>query len=129
MTHPQQLRQRLLDLLIDVDAWMGEDESLREQLAKAQEQVRRLDHERLGAILRLESEMAQANATWTERVSELEAQARTLTDQVHAQNQEIIDARKRFAKALEVSPGTLAELTDKAMVLIEESKKILRENL
>jgi len=129
MTHPQQLRQRLLDLLVDVDAWMGDDESLREQLAAAQEQIRRLDHERLGAVLRLESELAQTNAQWNEKVADLEAQVRTLSDQVLAQNTEIESARQRFAKALEIRPESLADLVDKALALIEESKKILRENL
>jgi predicted nucleic acid-binding Zn-ribbon protein len=129
MTHPQQLRQRLLDLLVDVDAWMGDDESLREQFAAAQEQIRRLDHERLGAVLRLESELAQINAEWNEKVADLEAQVRTLSDQVLAQNTEIESARQRFAKALEIRPEKLADLVDKALVLIEESKKILRENL
>jgi|RhiMethySRZTD1v2_1073278.scaffolds.fasta_scaffold2448398_1 hypothetical protein len=129
MTYPQQLRQRLLDLLVDVDAWMGDDESLREQLAAAQEQIRRLDHERLGAVLRLESELAQINVEWKERVADLEAQVRTLSDQVLAQNSEIEDARQRFAKVLEIRPEGLADLIDKALVLIEESKKIIRENL
>lgn len=129
MTYPQQLRQRLLDLLVDVDAWMGEDEVLREQLATTQEQVRRLDHERLGAVLRLESELTQSNVEWNEKVADLENQVRVLSDQVLAQNREIEDARQRFAKVLEVRPERLAELTDKAMFLIEESKKILRENL
>jgi len=129
MTHPQQLRQRLLDLLVDVDAWMGDDESLREQLTAAQEQIRRLDHERLGAVLRLESELAQINVEWNEKVADLEAQVRTLSDQVLAQNTEIENARQRFAKVLEVRPERLADLTDKALFLIEESKKILRENL
>jgi predicted nucleic acid-binding Zn-ribbon protein len=129
MTYPQQLRQRLLDLLVDVDAWMSEDESLREQLTAAQEQIRRLDHERLGAILRLESELAQSNAKWSEKVADLEGQVRVLGDQVHAQNNEIEDARQRFAKVLEIRPERLADLVDKALVLIEESKKILRENL
>jgi predicted nucleic acid-binding Zn-ribbon protein len=129
MTHPQQLRQRLLDLLVDVDAWMGDDESLREQLTAAQEQIRRLDHERLGAVLRLESELAQTNAEWNEKVADLEAQVRTLSDRVLAQNTEIEDARQRFAKALEIRPEKLIDLVDKALVLIQESKKILRENL
>lgn len=129
MTYPQQLRQRLLDLLVDVDAWMGEDEVLREQLVAAQEQMRRLDHERLGAVLRLESELTQSNVEWNEKVAGLENQVRVLSDQVLAQNEEIERARQRFAKVLEVSPARLAELTDKALVLIEESKKILRENL
>ncbi len=129
MTYPQQLRQRLLDLLVDVDAWMGEDEVLREQLAVAQEQMRRLDHERLGAVLRLESELARSNVEWSEKVAGLEGQVRILGDQVLAQNSEIEDARQRFAKVLEIRPERLADLTDKALVLIEESKKILRENL
>lgn len=129
MTHPQQLRQRLLDLLVDVDAWMSDDETLREQLAAAQEQIRRLDHERLGAVLRLESELAQSNVEWNEKVADLEAQVRVLSDQVLAQNNEIEGARQRFAKVLEIRPERLADLTDKALVLIEESKKILRENL
>lgn len=129
MTHPQQLRQRLLDLLVDVDAWMGDDESLREQFTAAQEQIRRLDHERLGAVLRLESELAQSNVEWNEKVADLEAQVRTLSDQVLAQNAEIEDARQRFAKVLEIRPEKLADLIDKALVLIEESKRILRENL
>src|SRR4029450_186736 len=129
MTHPQQLRQRLLDLLVDVDAWVGDDESLREQLTATQEQMRRLDHERLGAVLRLESELAQVNVEWKEKVTDLEAQVRTLSDQVLAQNTEIEDARQRFAKVLEIRPEKLADLIDKALVLIEESKKILRENL
>lgn len=129
MTHPQQLRQRLLDLLVDVDAWMGDDEVLREQLSAAQEQVRRLDHERLGAVLRLESELNQSNVEWNEKIADLENQVRVLGDQVLAQNSEIERARQRFAKVLEVTPAGLAELTDKALVLIEESKKIIRENL
>lgn len=129
MTHPQQLRQRLLDLLVDVDAWMGDDEVLREQLSAAQEQIRRLDHERLGAVLRLESELNQSNVEWNEKIADLENQVRVLGDQVLAQNSEIERARQRFAKVLEVTPAGLAELTDKALVLIEESKKIIRENL
>jgi predicted nucleic acid-binding Zn-ribbon protein len=129
MTHPQQLRQRLLDLLVDVDAWMSDDDALRAQLTAAQEQIRRLDHERLGAVLRLESELAQSNVEWNEKVADLESQIRVLSDQVLAQNAEIEDARQRFAKVLEIRPERLADLTDKALVLIEESKKILRENL
>lgn len=129
MTHPQQLRQRLLDLLVDVDAWMGDDEVLREQLSAAQEQIRRLDHERLGAVLRLESELNQSNVEWNEKIADLENQVRVLSDQVLAQNSEIERARQRFAKVLEVTPAGLAELTDRALVLIEESKKIIRENL
>jgi hypothetical protein len=52
-----------------------------------------------------------------------------LSDQVLAQNTEIENARQRFAKALEIRPESLAGLVDKALALIEESKKILRENL
>ncbi len=129
MTQAQQLRQKLLDLLVDVDGWMAANESLQDELAAVKEQNRRLDHERLGAVLRLEAEVTQTNAEWSEKVVDLVNQVQTLTDQVHAQNQEILDARQRFARALEINPTTLTELVDKALILIDEGKKILREHL
>lgn len=129
MTQAQEIRQRLLDLVVDIDSWHAQQQELEAQVREANERAQRLDNERLGATLRLETEFQRSTVEHAERVEALEGQIRALTEQVNAQNQEIKEAVDRFAKELEVRPESLGVLTAQAVTLIREAKAMIRENL
>lgn len=124
-----EIRQRLLDLVVDVDSWYAQQQELEGRLREANERAQRLDHERLGATLRLESELQRSTVEYDEKIEALEQQVQALHGQIAAQNQEIKDAIDQFARELEVRPDTLATLTVQAVALIRETKKMIRENL
>lgn len=129
MTQAQEIRQRLLDLVVDVDSWYAQQQELEAQVREANDRAQRLDNERLGATLRLETEFQRATVEHAERVEVLERQIQDLTEQVNVQNREIKEAVDRFAKELEVRPEGLAALTVQAVALIREAKAMIRENL
>lgn len=129
MSQAQEIRQRLLDLVVDVDSWTAQQQELEAQVREANERAQRLDNERLGATLRLETEFQRASAEHIEIVDALEARIRDLSERIRVQNEEIMDAVNQFAKELEVRPDSLAVLTVQAVALIREAKAMLRENL
>lgn len=129
MIQAQEIRQRLLDLIVDVDSWHARQQELEALVQEANERAQRLDNERLGAALRLETEFQRSTVEHAERVEALEGQVRLLTEQVNAQNREIKEAVDRFAKELEVRPESLSALTVQAAALIKEAKAMIRENL
>lgn len=126
---PQEIKRKILDLVVDINNWIDRYEAIQMDLRQTRERVQQLENERLGATLRLETELSRVQAEAAETIAGLDRQVKLLTDQVHAQNQEILSATYAFAKELEVKPDNLSKLTAQAVALIRESKKILRENL
>ncbi len=129
MSQAQEIRQRLLDIVVDVDSWYAQQQELEDRVREANDRAQRLDNERLGATLRLETEFQRSTVEYLEKVEALEEQIRGLAERINAQNAEIKDAVDRFAKELEVRPDSLAALTVQAVALIREAKKMIRENL
>lgn len=129
MSQAPEIRQRLLDLIVDVDSWYAQQQELEGRLREANERAQRLDNERLGATLRLESELQRSTVEYDERIEALGQQVQVLHEQIATQNQEIKGAIDQFAKELEVRPDTLAALTSQAVALIRETKRMIRENL
>ena len=115
MSQAQEIRQRLLDIVVDIDGWYAQQQELEDRVREANERAQRLDNERLGATLRLETELQRSTVEYLEKVEALEGQIRGLVERINAQNAEIKDAVDRFAKELEVRPDSLAALTVQAV--------------
>jgi cell division septum initiation protein DivIVA len=129
MKVPREIRQSLIDLVAVVDWWISQYETLLAEHQKVQEQVQRLDMERLGLATRFQSTLMQNQAEWDAKREALEAEVQRLTQHAKGLEMVVADAQSRFAEALESRPSSMADLTEQAVLLINEAKKMVREHL
>jgi cell division septum initiation protein DivIVA len=129
MKVPREVRQGLVDLVAVVDWWISQYETLLAEHQKVQDQVQRLDMERLGLATRFQSTLMQNQAEWDAKREALEAEVQRLTQHARELEAAFADAQSRFAEVLESRPSSMADLTEQAVLLINEAKKMVREHL
>jgi DNA repair exonuclease SbcCD ATPase subunit len=126
---PQDVRQELLDLIVGIEAWIDLTTHLQERIVSLEEANRRLEYERLGMQTRLENELTESRNEWSTQVLEQDSTIKDLRRRIDELTTDHAAALDAIAVALDERPTDLKDMVTRAVFVIEEAKKMIRENL
>lgn len=133
MTQTQRLWPEPEQLHAYLDHWVTYINSLEQELAKVHETHRLQYTEHVTQINELQTRVTTQAQPYEHQIKELQQQLQHAQSQIAAFELERTQAIQRLALAIDVPPNargvTLQSLVSQSIVLIEESKRMVQENL